>query len=294
MYFFLSTRKPGPGFVGTALGLLTAFPLLFCPAPAHAESQAKGEPEQPSATYADLADLADSAKIVVRAQVRKVIRLEPERAIGARPGFGRFYVEARTRGLLWGIAPMGEKLRYLADFRLDAKGRPPKLVKTEVLLFALSAAGRQGDLRLAAPDAQVPASVEAEAHVRAILTELAAPDSPPKVTGLREAIHVPGTLSGSGETQMFLSTSNGTAAAIIVNREPGRQPAWALSFSELASSGTPPPARNTLAWYRLACFLPADLPPSADISERPQDRAQARADYRFMRRELGDCPRLRR
>ena len=36
------------------------------------------------ANYADLADLADSAQVVVRAQVRKLTRVENERAPGLR------------------------------------------------------------------------------------------------------------------------------------------------------------------------------------------------------------------
>lgn len=279
----------------TGLGcLLAAGSLVISSACADAKSQSAPAPAPPTVTYADLADLADSALIVARAQVRKIMRLDPDQTQGLRPGFGRFYIEARTRSLLWGTTSVGPKLRYLADFRVDARGKPPKLLKTEVILFARPIQGKPGSLQLVAPDGQVPATTQSESQVRAILAELAAPGSPPRITTVREAINVPGALAGESETQMFLSTREGTAAAIIVSRAPGAQPVWSYSFSELANNGTAPPARETLSWYRLACFLPGDLPQSADISERPQDRAQARADYRLVRRELGDCPRLRR
>lgn len=263
-------------------------------APASAQSTRQAPVSEPQITYADLADLADSSPLVLRAQVRKLRPVEADRAPGLRPGHGRFYVEARPRALITGPGLNAGDLRYLADLPLDAKGRPPKLAKTEVLLFARAVPGRPGELQLVAPDAQVGWGPQTEARLRAILTELVSPDAPPRVTAVREAIHVPGNLAGEGETQLFLSTRGDTAAAITVSQQPGRNPSWSFTFSEVAGTGNLPPARETLAWYRLACFLPAELPRSADISERPKDRAQAQADYRLVRRDLGDCPRLRR
>ena len=80
---------------------------------------------QPAASYADLADLADSAPLVLRAQVRKLVPLEPQRAQGVRRGWARFYAEARTGALLAGDAVVGEALRYLVDLPLDGRGKPP-------------------------------------------------------------------------------------------------------------------------------------------------------------------------
>ena len=236
---------------------------------------------------------ADSSPLVLRAQVRRMRAVEAERAPGLRPGFGRFLVTARPGALLWGPGLNAGDLTYLADIPLDARGKPPKLVRTEVLVFARAVPNRPGELQLVAPDAQVPWGPQAEARLRAILTELASPDRPPHITGVREAIHVPGNLAGEGETQLFLSTREGTAAAITVTHLPGRQPTWTYSFSEVAGAGGQPPMRETLAWYRLACFLPGELPRAADISDRPQHRARAQADWRLVMRELGECTRLR-
>lgn len=294
MIFMSENQTPAFKWKLTIGALATCAALLIPHAHAASDAKSIAVTQPPVATYADLADLADSASTVVRAQVRRIARLDAERAGPVRQGFARFYVEARTRGLLAGTVPLGEKLHYLADFPLDAKGRPPKLVKAEVVLFAHAVPGKASELQLIAPDAQIPATPQVESQLRTILAELAAPDSPPSVFGVREAIHVPGMLAGEGETQMFLSTRNDTAAAIVVTHRPGEQPGWTWSFSELAGNGNPPPTHETLAWYRLACFLPTELPPSADLSERPQDRAQARSDYRLVRRELGVCPRLRR
>jgi hypothetical protein len=244
-------------------------------------------------TYADLADLADSAPLVIQAQVRKLTRIEPERARGVRPGWGRFYVEAKTTALLAGDSVLGESLRYLADLPLDAKGKEPKLKKALVLLFARTVPARPGELQLVAADAQVLWDAASEAKLRAILGELLSADAPPRIIGVNEAIHVPGTLAGEGETQMFLSTRDGSAASISVTRRAGAAPVWGVSFSEVLESGSPP-ARETLRWYRLACFLPPRLPPAVNLSESARDKAVADSDYRFVMSSLGACPRNRR
>ena len=277
--------------VALAAGLV----LTLAPGSASAaDSRQPVPPPEPRVTYADLADLADSAPLVLRAQVRRMRPLEPERAVGVKPGMGRFYIEARTRALIAGPGFGGGDLRYLVDLPLDARGKPPKLGKTDVFLFARAVAGRPGEIQLVAPDAQVTWGPQAEARLRAILTEMAETGKPAIVTGIREAIHVPGALAGEGETQLFLSTRDDTAAAITISRSADRAATWTWSFSEVASAGTAPPQPETLAWYRLACFLPPALPGSAELSERPQDRAQAQADYSLVRQQLGPCERLRR
>lgn len=247
----------------------------------------------PSPSYADLADLADSAPVVLRAQIRKLTRVEPDRARGVRAGWGRFYIEARTEALLTGSAAQGEAVRYLADLPLDAKGKPPALKKTSVLLFARTVPGRVGELQLVAPDAQISGDAATEARLRAILTALVAPDAPKRVAGVREAIHVPGNLAGEGETQFFLEMADQSAAAITVQHRAGATPVWGVSFSEVAAQLGAPPARDTLTWYRLACFLPDRLPTAANLSDSPASRARAEADYRMVLGELGVCTRTR-
>lgn len=260
------------------------------PYPARAESLPAGVP----VTYADLADLADSASLVARARVSKVIRVEPERARGVRPGQGRFLVTAKTLALLTGASPLGAELRYLVDLPLDARGRAPRIGKQIVLVFARPVTGRPGELQLVAPDAQVPWNEPVETKVREILYELLAPDAPGRISGVREAIHVPGTLRGEGETQLFLSSPDQRAASILVQHRPGQPPQWGASFSEVVATVGSPPPPDTLVWYRLACFLPNALPSGSNLSGTPAARAQAEADYRMVLGELGPCPRLRR
>lgn len=276
--------------------LLAAATLASLPAPAIAQTVL---PQQPSsslaaATYADLADLANSAPLVIRAQLRKLARVEDARAPGLRTGLGRFYVEARTRALLTGTASLGEQLAFLADLPLDARGRPPAINKQDVLLFARSVPGRPGQLALVAPDALLLWDAATEARLRTILTALLAPDAPARITGVRELIHVPGNLVGEGATQIFLSTADGSAASLTVERRPDQPPRWGASFSELTAEIGSPPGRDTLAWYRLACFLPVTPAPSANLSDSPAARAQADEDYRLILSELGSCERHRR
>ena len=110
---------------------------------------------------------------------------------------------------------------------------------------------------------------------------------------MREAIHVAGTLAGEGETQVFLATGDGSAAAIAVTRRADAVPAWGVSFSEVLESGSQPP-RESLRWYRLACFLPPALPAGVNLSESTSEKMQANADYRLVIQALGPCLRLRR
>lgn len=245
----------------------------------------------PQVTYADIADLADSAGIVVQVQIAKMTRVEDSRANGLTPGHGRFYIQAKTKALLTGRTPLGESVSYLVDLPLDAKGKAPKLKKQDVFLFARAVPGRPGELQLVRPTAQQNWTLEGDARLRSILQQLIAPDAPAKITGVREMLFVPGNLAGQGETQIFLNTQNHSAASITVKHEQGQAPAWGVSFSELVADVTHPPAADTIEWYRLACFLPRTPPSDANVSGTFAEQQQALADYRLVLSQLGPCSR---
>lgn len=149
-----------------SLLLAPAFALAMS-APAAAQELRTSPPVQ-TLTYADLVGLSDAAPLVIKAQIRKQATVEPARAPDLAPGHARLYVEAQTRALVSGNAPLGENLRYLVDLPLDAKGKVPKLKKQEVILFARSVPGRPGELQLVDPAAQLPYSPELEARLRPI------------------------------------------------------------------------------------------------------------------------------
>lgn len=243
-------------------------------------------------TYADLVDLAQASPVVVRATIHRQSRLKPEESPGVAPGFARLYIEADTAALLVG-PDLGESLRFLADVPVDGSGKVPKLAKTPVLLFANIVPGKPGELQLTASDTMFAWNAGFEAQVRAILTELVNPDSPPQITGLREALHVPGNLTGEGETQFFFATTDGKPVSISVVRRPGEPTRWGVSFSEIVDQAAQPPRPRTLAWYRLACSLPARVPDRASISATEADKRIALDDYALVLRELGPCSRNR-
>lgn len=243
-------------------------------------------------TYADLASLADASEVVLRAQVRKVSRLKPEQAPNLAAGLARVLIDARTTAVLSGPA-MGGAVSYLADVPLDAKGKLPKLSKAQVMIFARTVAGRPGELRLVDGGAQILWSTGVEARVRTILTEMLSPDAPPRIKALREVLFVPGNLAGEGETQLFLQTETAAPVSLSVIRRPGMERTWGVSLSEIVDQAARPPERDTLTWYRLACFLPRTIPARAGLSGNDGDHLAAEEDYAHVLRELGECTRTR-
>ncbi len=265
----------------------------FPPAVSAAAPDAGPVAAAPALTYADLVGLADGAPLVLRAQIRDQAIVEPERAPGLAPGHARLYVEARTSALIAGNAPIGESLRYLVDVPLGAKGKPPKFKKQEVILFARPVPGQPRQIQLVEPTAQLAYSPELEQRLRPILAELMARDAPPRITGVRDALAVEGTLVGESETQLFLDTENDGPVSLTVVRRPGQPPAWGVSWTEIVDQAARPPRKDSLEWFRLACALPAQLPGEANLSRDPRARALAAKDYAFVIERLGPCRRTR-
>jgi hypothetical protein len=252
-------------------------------------------------SYADIADLATAAPMTVHARIRSATALKPDRAPGLAAGQTRFYVEADVVGLIRGTGPLAARITYLVDLPLAASGKAPKLKKKQpVLLFARAVAGTAagnnstGSIRLVAPDAQLQWDPATEAQLRAILTELVKPGAPPAVTGIANGFHVPGTLPGEGETQLFLDTKTGEPVSLTILTAPDGSRRWAAAFGEIVDGSAAVPKRNTLAWYRLACSLPKTLPLDKLAGTAPDDRRKAASDYAVVLGALGDCARTRK
>lgn len=244
-------------------------------------------------TYEDLADLSADTPLVIEAQIRKSAKVKPERAPGLAPGYHRFYVEARVLKLIRGGDRIGENISYVIDLPLDSKGRAPKLKKRHVLLFARPVRGKPGYVQLVAPDAQIDWTAEKEATLRALLAEAVASDAAPRITGVGSAFHSAGSIPGEGETQIFLKTASGDPVSLSILRRPGQEPRWAVALGEIVDESARAPAPKTLLWYRLACFLPRELPNDALSALGADDAAIARADYQLVRDSLGPCNRTR-
>lgn len=269
--------------VATALttAISVGFPVVYS-----ANAQVSSETDGPG--YVTLARLADAALQVLRVQVKKATVIEPERAPDVAPGMARLFVEAQVLNLIRGKQGVSESIRYLVDVPRDARGKVPKLKKQQFLLFARPAT-RAGEVQLVAKQGQVAWSPTTEQQVRTIVTELVSPGAPPIIKGIREALHVRGNLQGEGETQLFLATANGDPVSITVLRRPGLAPRWAVSLTEIVDEAAAPPRRETLLWYRLACFLPREIPARALVSDTPADNDLARRDYNYVLEQLGPC-----
>lgn len=240
-------------------------------------------------SFADVADLFLDAPLVMTA---RIARATPLPAVSATRT--RMYVEGDVVRLIRGPGAVPTRVAWLVDVPLDARGRPAKLKNNIVMLAALPVPARPGEVRLAAPDAMLPWSAPFEARVRQVVAAGLAPDSPPRVTGIASAFHVAGTLTGEGETQIFLTTARAQPVSLTVLSRPGQPRRWAVALGEIVDEAAAPPPADTLGWYRLACSLPPALPAAATGDLAASDADAARRDYTFVIASLGACTRTRR
>jgi hypothetical protein len=264
---------------------------VFLAAAAPADSQVL---PAPAPTYADLADLGLAAPIAAHVRVARSTALKPEAAPGVQPGFVRLLVEAQVVSLIRAPEGLMSRISYVVDLPRDGKARAPKLKKgTEFLILAAPVPGRPGEVRLAAPDAQIAYAPQQAETLRSILREASGRDAAPRISGIGRAFHVPGAIRGESETQIFLLTADNRPVSLNVLRRPGETPLWSVALSEIVDDAAGPPARDTLLWYRLACTLPRALPPQSLAEADAQGRAAIQADYRLILERLGPCTRTR-
>ncbi len=288
MAFPLSARRATVVLAVALLPAPTAAQILS-PQPTGADVTT---PDAPAAPYAFHADLVLAAPVIVDATIRSATRIKGVEAATVAPGLTRYYVEADVGALIRGAGGLPTRIGWLVDAGAGTDGRPPKLKKARVLVFgrmAPGAAGPVGQVQLVSPDAQVDWSPQADALVRRIARAAVAPDAPPRITGVGHAFHVPGSLPGESETQVFLTTADARPVSLSILRRPGERPSYAVALSEIVDEAAGPPLRDTLLWYRLACFLPRTLPGASTVSLEPADADAARADYRFVLAQLGAC-----
>ncbi len=245
----------------------------------------------PQFSYADHADLALAAPVVVGVQIAKSERLKGDLAPGLAADHARFLITATVQMLLKGADGVPGTINYIVDMPLDTKGKAPTLKKSRMLLFAEKVAGRPLELRLNSPYSQLNWTQPTEERLRAILTEATAATAPPRVTGVGNAFHVPGAIPGESESQIFLTTANGRPISLSILRRPGEQPQWAVALGEMVDDSAKTPKRDTLLWYRLACFLPGSLPAKSVAALSSDDADAVRADYRLVIQQLGSCGR---
>jgi hypothetical protein len=267
---------------------------LWASAPVSAQTRPGNALQTPSPlSYADVADLSIGTAIVAHVRIRTAERIKPTPAIIVPPGRARFVVTADVIALIRGADGLPPQIRYLVDVPTDAKGKPPKYKKAEMMVFGIAVPKRNGEIQLIAPDAQVPMVPGLAERVRAIILADTRADAPPRITGVGDAFHVAGSLSGQGETQIFLVAKDGRPTSLSIWREPGLKPRWAVSLDEIVDEGAGPPPRDTLLWYRLACFLPQALPVESVATLDSESAGIAAEDYKVVLDGLGACGRTR-
>jgi hypothetical protein len=260
-------------------------------AQAPAQAVVQELPPEREPTYADLVTMALAADTVALVAIEDQIAYPPERAPGVAPNLVRLYIESLVQGLLKSPTALGEGLVFVVEQPRLANGNPPDLEQQRFLVMGDLARAQPGTLQLLSSSAMLPAGPRIEARVRQVLTQLAAADAPPAITGVRDVISVPGNLAGESETQMFVQTASGAPVSLTVIRRPGMAPAWGVSLGELVDASARPPAPETLAWFRFACSLPRELPSDSFLQRDRASQDRAREDYAFVLRELGPCER---
>ncbi|MDB5687247.1 MAG: hypothetical protein JWR77_1836 [Rhizorhabdus sp.] len=232
----------------------------------------------PALSYADLADMTLRAPLVAGAQIVTASRLKGELAPGLSAGFARFLINANVQLLLHGADGLSGTVSFIVDVPADSRGKVPDLRKKRFLLLADRVANRPQEIRLLSPRAMLDWTPGDESRLRTILTSASGPEAPPRITGVARAFHVPGAIPGESETQIFLTTADARPVSLNVLRRPGETPRWAVALAEIVDDAAAPPERDTLLWYRLACFLPAQLPDAAVAEMAPDDATAARND----------------
>ena len=262
--------------------------------PVESQNVPVAPPGAATVSYADLADLALPAPFVAHVRIADVDVLDRSEAPNVAPGHRRFLVDADVVALIRGAEGTPQRIHYMIDLPNDARGKAARLRKREEkLVMATPAGNRPGEVRLVAPDAQIPYSPAFADQLRAILREATAGSPAPRITGFGRAFHVPGSLAGESETQIFLQTADERPISLNVLRRPGEQPRWSVALSEIVDDAAGPPPPNSLLWYRLACTLPAALPARSLNEAAPNERGSIQADYRLILQRLGPCVRHR-
>ncbi len=171
--------------------------------------------------YARLARLALQSPVVVDAVIRSAARIPPAEATGLAPGHVRFFVTADVGALIRASGALPARIGYLVDVPFDPRGRAPNLKRQRVIAFARPVAGAADQIQLVTPDAQFAWDAALDTRVRDVVRSVVDPAAPPAITGIGNAFHVPGTLPGEGETQIFLQTATGDPVSLLVLRRPG-------------------------------------------------------------------------
>ena len=112
-----------------------------------------------------------------------------------------------------------------------------------------------------------------------------------EIVGLGQAFHVPGSLPGEAESQIFIQTKSGDPMSLVVLSRPGQTKRFSVATGDIIDDAAAGVKDGSLLWYQLACGLPRALPASSLSTLDASTAASAREDYRFVIDSLGRCDR---
>ncbi len=254
---------------------------IFAPARAQSPAPALAASDR-LAGFADTAELALAAPVIVRATITKAQRLSGKAAPDVAPSRVRFLVTAAVSNVLVAPGGMGGSLQYLWDAPQDSRGRPPAVKGTDVLAFVLPPAP-DGSTRLVSRRGQQPFDTALADTVRAVVTDQRS-GKVPVIRGVSNGFRADGTVSGESESQFFLTTADGKPATLVVQNRPGEVRRVLVARGDIIDESAERVRPGTLLWYRLACFLPAQLPAAAGGND-----AALAQDWRNAIASLGPC-----
>jgi hypothetical protein len=234
--------------------------------------------------FAVVADLTSAAPVIVTARIARAERRPDRDSPGLPPGRARLLITAAVDSAIVAPSVVPAELSWLWDAPLDARGKLEKRKNLAVMAW-VGVPDPDGKTRLIATNAQQPWTESLDATVRGIATEQKS-GTVPVFTGIANGFRADGTVPGESESQFFLNTSNGRGATLVVTTRPGMPMRVAVARGDVIDESAVSVKTGSLLWYRLACSLPAELPPAAG----GEDPALA-ADWRAAIASLGPCQR---
>jgi hypothetical protein len=115
--------------------------------PVSAQKTAVAAPPR-TLTYADVADMALTARSTLSVRIRKAEKLKGAEAATVLLGRKRFLVEADVLALIRGREAIAPRITYLIDVAPDARGKLPKLTAGQAIIFAQPVAGHPSEVRM--------------------------------------------------------------------------------------------------------------------------------------------------
>lgn len=239
----------------------------------------------PALSFADVADLATAAPVIAKARIMSIKSVKVAASDPASAGRKYQMVTVRIDSLIRGQGGIAPRVSFLSVAGTQ------RLRGGAIAILYARPATLQAHVQLVSLNALQPWSAELEATTRALTTEILSARPAPAILAPGDAFHVPGTVEGESETQIFLKTATGEPVSLSVVHRAGEKTRWGVSLGEIVDDAAVPPAPGTLLWYRLACGLPDTLPAQSTRGLAVLDAEAARRDYRFVLESLGRCGR---